>query len=95
MTRDQVAKTIRWDWVIWLVSIINPLMTAPQLVQLWQTHETAGLSFGFLGILIFVQVGFALHGYFIRDRFIMGSNGLAAAMTAATIFSAFYFRLIA
>lgn len=67
-------------------------MTAPQLWQLWKTGETAGLSFGFLGILIFVQAGFALHGFFIRDRFIMGSNGLAATMTLLTILSAVYFR---
>jgi uncharacterized protein with PQ loop repeat len=95
MTREQVAQKIRWVWIIWVVSVINPLMTLPQLVQLWKTHETAGLSFGFLGILLFVQAGFSLQGFFTRDRFIMYSNGLAGAMTLVTILSALYFQHLA
>jgi len=95
MTREQVAQKIRWTVIIWVVSIINPFMTLPQLLQLWQTHETAGLSFGFLGILLFVQVGFSLQGFFRRDRFIMYSNGLAATMTVITILSALYFQHLA
>ena len=92
MTREEVAKKIHWKKIIWLVSIINPLMTLPQLVQILVTHETAGLSFGFLFILLFVQAGFSLHGFFTRDRFIMISNGIAAAMTILTVLAAFYFR---
>ncbi|MEK7071242.1 MAG: PQ-loop domain-containing transporter [Patescibacteria group bacterium] len=95
MNREKVAKKIHWAKIIWIVSIVNPLMTLPQLIQIWQTHETAGLSFGFLGILFFVQGGFSLHGFFTRDRFIMGSNGLAATMTLFTILSTLYFRNIA
>lgn len=95
MTREQVAQKIRWTGIIWAVSIINPFMTLPQLLQLWQTHETAGLSFGFLGILLFVQGGFSFQGFFTRDRFIMYSNGVAAAMTILTILSALYFQHLA
>lgn len=94
MTREQIAEKIRWPLIIWLISIINPLMTAPQLWKIWSTGETAGLSFGFLGILLFVQGGFSVHGFFTRDRFIMGSNGLAATMTLLTIISAVYFRAV-
>jgi len=46
----------------------------------------------FLLILFIVQGGFSLHGYFTRDRFIMGSNGIAAGMTLLTILSVVYFR---
>lgn len=95
MRREEVAKTVHWQKIIWLVSIVNPLMTLPQLVQIWTTQETAGLSFTFLLILLFVQGGFSLHGYFTRDRFIMISNGLAATMTFLTIVSAAYFRSVA
>jgi len=94
MTREQVAKKIHWTKIIWTVSIVNPLMTLPQLLQIWQTHQTAGLSLVFLLILLFVQVGFSSHGFFAKDRFIMGSNALAAAMTILTILSALYFRSI-
>jgi uncharacterized protein with PQ loop repeat len=94
MNREAVAKKIHWTKIIWLVSIVNPLMTLPQLVQLWATRETAGLSLIFLFILLFVQGGFSLHGFFTRDRFIMISNGIAAGMTILTILSALYFQHI-
>ncbi len=93
MSREQFSQEIHWAQIIWIVSIVNPLMTAPQLWQIWQTHQTAGLSIVFLTILFFVQGGFSLHGYFTHDRFIMGSNGLAAGMTLLTILSTLYFRL--
>jgi uncharacterized protein with PQ loop repeat len=92
MNRETIAEKIHWKKIIWLVSIINPLMTLPQLVQLWISQETAGLSLLFLGILLFVQAGFSLHGFFMRDRFIMTSNGIAAAMTLVTILSAVYLQ---
>jgi uncharacterized protein with PQ loop repeat len=95
MAREQVAERIRWSFIIWVISVINPLMTTPQLWTVWATRETVGLSLGFLSILLFVQAGFSLHGFFTRDRFIMGSNGLAATMTLITMLSALYLRHLA
>ena len=95
MKRDKIARKIHWAKIIWAVSIVNPLMTLPQLVQIWLTHQTEGLSLIFLLILLFVQGGFSLHGFFTKDRFIMVSNGLAATMTLLTILSTLYFRNIA
>jgi uncharacterized protein with PQ loop repeat len=89
--REEIAQKIHWKSIIWLVSIINPLMTAPQLIKIWQTGQIAGISLIFLFILLFVQSGFSLHGFFTRDRFIMASNGLAATMTLLTILSTLYF----
>jgi uncharacterized protein with PQ loop repeat len=94
MDREAVAQKIHWGKVIWAVSIINPMMTLPQFLQILRTGETAGLSLLFLGILLFVQGGFSLHGFFTRDRFIMGSNGLAATMTFLTILATLYFRFL-
>lgn len=94
MNREELAEKIHWSRIIWVISIINPLMTLPQLIQIWQTHQTAGISMVFLLILLLVQGGFSLHGYFTRDRFIMGSNGIAAAMTLITILSVVYFRSV-
>jgi uncharacterized protein with PQ loop repeat len=94
VSRDEVAQKIHWTKIIWLVSIINPLMTLPQLIQLWATQETAGLSLLFLIILLFVQSGFSLHVFFTRDRFIMISNGIAATMTVLTIASAVYLKTV-
>jgi len=49
--------------------------------------ETVALSFGMLGIITFVQSGFALHRFFIRDKFVFVSNVAAAAMSIATLVS--------
>lgn len=92
--REDIAKKIHWTRIIWVISIVNPFMTVPQFLQLWKTHQTAGLSLTFLSILFFIQGGFSLHGFFTRDRFIMWSNGLAATMTMLTILSALYIPLI-
>lgn len=95
MTREQIAKKIHWSKIIWAVSIVNPMMILPQLLQIWQTHQTAGISLGFLEILVVIQYGFSLHGFFTRDRFIMISNGVAASMSLLTLLSTLYFRSIA
>ncbi len=94
MTRGEFAKKVCWAKIIWVVSIVNPIMTLPQFFQIWQTHQTAGLSLLFLAILLFVQLGFSTHGFFTKDRFIMISNGLAGALTFLTILSTLYFRNI-
>jgi len=90
--REDIARKIHWTYIIWVVSVINPFMTLPQLLKIWQTHQTLGISLLFLSILLFVQSGFSLHGFFARDSFIMSSNGLAAFMTLLTILSVFYFN---
>ena len=95
MTREEVAMKIRWSMIIWTISIVNPLMTVPQLLAVWTTRETAGISIGFLTILLLVQSGFSSHGFFTRDRFVMASNGVAAMMTLATMLSVLYFRQFA
>jgi uncharacterized protein with PQ loop repeat len=95
MDREKIAAKIHWTKIIWLVSIVNPLITLPQLIQLWSSRETAGLSLLFLVILLFVQGGFSAHGFFTRDRFIMISNGIAAGMTLLTMLSAIYLRSVA
>lgn len=88
--RELIAEKMRWTSIIWSISVINPLMTVPQLIQIWRTHEVAGISLLFLLMLFVVQGGFALHGFFIRDRFVMGNNGLAATMTFITLLSVLY-----
>jgi uncharacterized protein with PQ loop repeat len=75
-----------------VVGTINPFIMVPQLWQLWTTHETAGISLGTLGIIAFVQAGFTLHGYFIRDRTILLSNVAATTMSLATILSVLLHR---
>ena len=91
MEREQIAKAIRWPLIMTVVGMLNPFIMAPQLYKLWTTHETAGISLGMLGSILFIQAGFALHGFFIRDRTVMWSNIAAGSMSVATIASVLYF----
>jgi uncharacterized protein with PQ loop repeat len=94
MTREEIARSIRWMWIVPLIGIINPFFMTPQLAQIWNTGVTAGLSLPTLGILILIQGGFATHGFFIRDRTIMWSNAGATTMSLAVILSVIYFRYL-
>lgn len=87
MTREEVAERINWDFLISIVGVVNPFIMAPQLHKMWTIMDTTALSAGMLGIILFVQTGFAVHGYFIRDKFFLLSNIAAALMSATTLIS--------
>jgi len=68
MDREKISQSIRWPFIIWLVGIVNPFFMIPQLWKIWTTGQIAGISLTTLLILICVQGGFAVHGFFLRDR---------------------------
>ncbi len=92
MTREQVAEMIYWGYLVWVAGILNPFMILPQLYKIWSTRDIAGISLGFLFVLVFLQATFGLHGFFIRDQMVMWSNCLAAVTTAVVIMSVLYLR---
>jgi hypothetical protein len=91
MTREEFAKKIRWDFVMWVIGYANPLLALPQLIKLVQTGDASGVSGTFLGFLLVIQIGFASHDFFQRDRMLSISNALAACLTFITTSLAFYF----
>ncbi len=95
MTREWVAKKIHWTKIIWTVSIVNPLNDPSSALANLANSPNSRTLIGFSFNTFFVQAGFSSHGFFTNDRFIRGSNGLAAAMTFLTILSTLYFRNIA
>lgn len=57
----------------------------PQLVTVLKTRKTEeGLNLGMIGIILSLQIAFALHGFFLRDVTLLISNSIAA-MVATTI----------
>lgn len=92
MTREQLAEKIRWPVLIWLIGIANPFFMIPQLVGIWTTGETKGISLITLVMLVILQWGFSLHGFFLRDKPLMVSNGAAGFVTLVTTLSVLYFR---
>lgn len=92
MSREEFATLLYWNWVIWGLTILNPCFMLPQLVRLWRTRKTEAISIATLIILLVIQWGFSLHGFFIRDNPLFITNGLAGLTTLATLFSALYIR---
>ncbi len=92
MTREEFSKKFHWEKIIFLIGIVNALAVVPQLVQILKTHETKGLSIEMLFVFLFVQFGFTLHGYIMRDSALIYGIGLSALINIATIASALYFR---
>ena len=92
MTREQVASLIRWPMLIWAFGIINVTAMLPQLWQLIQTQETKGLSVGMFFIYGFIQIAFALEGYFKRNTVLSVCMTLSAMVTAVTITLFYYFQ---
>ncbi|MFZ2555382.1 MAG: hypothetical protein WAZ27_02735 [Minisyncoccia bacterium] len=93
MTREQLAERIGWSKIIWLVGIANPFFMFPQLVGIWTTGATEGISIITLVMLVILQCGFALHGFFLRDKPLMVSNGAAGLVSLITTLSVLYFRV--
>lgn len=93
MPREDFAKRIHWKFIIWLLGITNPFVMVPQLSVLLTSGRTEGVSILTLVILMCLQAGFSAHGFFLRDRPLMFSNGSAALVTLLTAMVTIYFRM--
>jgi len=92
MTREQVAKTIRWQLIIWLFGFVNVVAMLPQLWQLISTRKTEGISMLMFVIYMAVQVAFSLDGYFKRNITLFVCLGLSAFLSAANIITIIILR---
>lgn len=85
MTREQIAKKIRWDGIVWTAGLVNVGAMLPQLCQIVKTRNVEGLSLEMFVIYFFIQVAFSLQGFFRRDKMLMICLGLSAVVSAAII----------
>lgn len=92
MTREEVAKKIHWDRIIWTVGLVNVVAMLPQLHQIATTRNVAGLSLGMFVTYFLIQVAFSLQGYFRRDKMLMVCLGLSAVVSAIIISLVLYLR---
>lgn len=92
MTREELAKKIRWSFIIWFAGLINVGAMLPQLVKIIQTKNTEGLALEMFVIYLLVQVAFSLEGYFTRNKMLMVCLGLSALVSATIISLVFYLR---
>jgi len=92
MTREEFAELIHWPKIIWLIGIANPFFMFPQLLTILTSGLTEEISVTTLVVLIGIQAGFAIHGFFLRNNLLMLSNSAAATVTLITVISVLYFR---
>jgi len=92
MTREEVAKKIRWSWIIWTAGIVNVGAMLPQLYKLITTQQTEGLALEMFLIYFGIQIAFSLEGYFTRNRMLMVCLGLSAVVSAVIIGLVLYLR---
>lgn len=95
MTREDVAKKIRWPFIIWLAGLVNVGAMLPQLAKIIQTKSTEGLALEMFVIYFLIQVAFSLEGYFTRNKMLMVCLGLSALVSATIISLVFYLRYFA
>lgn len=94
MVREEVAKLIRWPYVIAMFGALNPLFMLPQLYSILDTHITEGISVPTLLILICVQIAFGFHGFFQRDTTLMFTNIAAGFVSILVLIAVFWFRYV-
>ncbi|MBI5004902.1 MAG: hypothetical protein HZC04_01815 [Candidatus Lloydbacteria bacterium] len=92
MRREEVAKKIHWEFIIWAFGFINVVAMLPQLIRIIQTKNVEGLSLEMFVTYFFIQVAFSFEGYFKRNRMFMTCLGLSSLISAATIALIFYLR---
>ena len=92
-TREEVARKIRWDSIIWTAGLVNVGAMLPQLYQIVTTWNVESLSLGMFVTYFFIQVAFSLQGFFRRDKMLMVCLGLSAVVSATIIGFVVYLRV--
>lgn len=92
MTREELAKKVRWDYIIWIAGLVNVGAMLPQLHMIITTRNVEGLSLEMFVIYFFIQVAFSLQGFFRRDKMLMVCLGLSAVVSAVIISLVLYLR---
>jgi len=92
MTREQFAKNIRWPIIISLIGILNSFAMFPQMWSVLTTKQVQGISVATLTMIFVIQLAFSIHGFFLRDKPLLLSNGIASLFTATTVVSTLIFR---
>ena len=83
--RDVLAAKLRWRYLKWLFGLANALAMTPQLVRLAATRQTAGISIAMFWVILAVQIGYAVDGYFSRNRMLLLTISFASLVTTGII----------
>ena len=92
MKREDVAKRIHWQWIIWCAGLVNVGAMLPQLAAIWRAGNVEGLALEMFVLYLLIQIAFAIEGFFARNRMLTTCMGLSAVVSALIIGSVAYLR---
>lgn len=73
------------DYVMYAVGVAAPLALVPQILQIYQTKSSAGLSLSTWGLLTFFNVLWALYGSAHKDAHLFFANILMVFFNSAIV----------
>ncbi len=68
------------DKVIFPIALVSPIMTVPQVLQVWQNHQTAGLSVTTWIGFAFASTFWTLYGIAHKDKAITISSAIVVGL---------------
>lgn len=79
------------DKLVFLFAIVSPLMTVPQVVQIWHTQSAAGVSLPTWGTYTLASIVWLAYGLTHRDPHIILGNTLFVGLNGTVVGLALYF----
>lgn len=83
-------KKILIQRAVLLVAIIEPLMTIPQIYEVWAKHQVAGVSLWTWSMYIGAAVIWLLYGFQLKDKPLIISSTLWVITEAAVVLGIFF-----
>ncbi len=77
---------------MYVIAMISPVMTVPQLLSIWQQHQAQGISLATWSAYCFVSFMWILYGIIHKDKLITFVNILLVALDGAIVVGALLFR---
>lgn len=77
---------------MWCAGVVNALAILPQLIQIWVSRETQGVSLVMFSTFVMLQLIFGVNAWLRNDRGTMCGMFAAMVTSAAIIGSTLYLR---
>ncbi|OGY89424.1 MAG: hypothetical protein A2677_00910 [Candidatus Komeilibacteria bacterium RIFCSPHIGHO2_01_FULL_52_14] len=79
------------DHAMYLLGILAPLMTVPQIVKIWQVHSAAGVSVFSWAAYAIGSLAWFVYGVVHKEKPIIFANGFACLLQFAVVISVMVF----
>jgi uncharacterized protein with PQ loop repeat len=88
----EVKKPGFLEWLIMFVAIAEPLMTLPQIIQIWTTRDIHGVSLATWGLYIFASFIWLIYGVKIRNNALIVTGAMWVLVESTVVVGILTFR---